>query len=68
MYRACMRSVIDYAAPAFSNGQPQYLKNELVRLEKRTMSIVKLALVRMLSFLTLSRPRGSPLTSKIVWR
>ena len=35
-----MRSVIDYAAPVFSNGLPQNLKNELVRLEKRAISII----------------------------
>ena len=35
-----MRSVIDYAAPVFFNGLPQYLKNELVRLEKRAISII----------------------------
>ena len=35
-----MRSVIDYAAPVFSNGLPQYLKKELVRLEKRAISII----------------------------
>ena len=35
-----MRSVIDYAAPVFFNGLPQYLKKELVRLEKRAVSII----------------------------
>ena len=35
-----MRSVIDYAAPVFSNSLPQYLKKELVRLEKRAISII----------------------------
>ena len=39
-YASCVRSVIDYAAPVFSNGLPQYLKNELVRLEKRAISII----------------------------
>ena len=39
-YVSCVRSVIDYAAPVFSNGLPQYLKNELVRLEKRAISII----------------------------
>ena len=37
-----MRSVIDYAAPVFFNGLPQYLKKELVRLEKRAISIITL--------------------------
>ena len=31
-YVACVRSVIDYAAPVFFNGLPQYLEKELVRL------------------------------------
>ena len=35
-----MRSVIDYAAPVFFNGLPRYLKKELVRLEKRAISII----------------------------
>ena len=35
-----MRSVVDYAAPVFFNGLPQYLKKELVRLEKRAISII----------------------------
>ena len=39
-YVSCVRSVIDYAAPVFFNGLPQYLKNELVRLEKRAMLII----------------------------
>ena len=39
-YVSCVRSVIDYAAPVFFNGLPQYLKNELVRLEKRAISII----------------------------
>ena len=39
-YVSCVRSVIDYAAPVFSNGLPQYLKNELVRLKKRAVSII----------------------------
>jgi len=37
-YVSCVRSVIDYAAPVFFNSLPQYLKNELVRLEKRAIS------------------------------
>lgn len=35
-----MRSVIDYAAPVFFNGLPKYLKKELVRLEKRAVSVI----------------------------
>ena len=39
-YVSRVRSVIDYAAPIFFNVLPQYLKNELVRLEKRAISII----------------------------
>ena len=35
-----MRSVIDYARPVFFNSLPQNLKKELVRLEKRAVSII----------------------------
>ena len=35
-----MRSVIDYAAPVFFNRLPQHLKKELVRPEKRAVSII----------------------------
>ena len=31
---------MDYAAPVFFSGLPQYLKNELVRLEKRAIPII----------------------------
>ena len=39
-YVSCVRSVIDYAIPAFFNALLQYLRNELVRLEKRAISII----------------------------
>ena len=39
-YVSCVRSVIDYSTPVFFNGLPQYLKKELVRLEKRAISII----------------------------
>ena len=39
-YVLCMRSVIDYAAPVFFNGLPQYLKKELVQLKKIAISII----------------------------
>ena len=39
-YISCVRSVIDYAVPALYNALPQYLKNELLRLEKRALSIL----------------------------
>ena len=35
-----VKSAIDYAAPVFSNGLLQYLKNELALLEKRPLSII----------------------------
>ena len=39
-YTSCVRSVVDYAIPAFYHCLPQYLKRELVRLEKRAISII----------------------------
>ena len=35
-----MRSTVDYGVPAFYNVLPQYLKNELVRIEKRALSAI----------------------------
>ena len=41
-YTACIRSIIiiDYAIPALYHTLPHYLKKELVRLEKRAISII----------------------------
>ena len=39
-YTACIRSVLTYAAPAFFYSLPKYLTDELVRVEKRVMSII----------------------------
>ena len=39
-YKAHVRSGVDYAVPVFYNALPQYLKNELVRIEKRALSII----------------------------
>ena len=39
-YKSCVRSSVDYAVPVFYNALPQYLKNELVRIEKRALSII----------------------------
>ena len=39
-YTACIRSVLTYAAPAFFDALPKYLKDELARVEKRGMSIM----------------------------
>ena len=39
-YKSCVRSCVDYAVPVFYNALPQYFKNELVRIEKRALSII----------------------------
>ena len=39
-FTTCVRSVIDYAIPAFYHAFPKYLKKELVRLEKRAIAIM----------------------------
>ena len=39
-YLSCVRSTVDYGVPAFYNALLQYLKNELVRIEKRALSII----------------------------
>ena len=39
-YTACIRSVLTYAAPVFFHALLKYLKDELVRVEKWTMSII----------------------------
>jgi len=39
-YSTCIRSIIDYAIPVFYHALPQYLKEELIRLEKRAVSII----------------------------
>ena len=39
-YLSCVRSTVDYKVPTFYNALPQYLKNELVRIEKRALSII----------------------------
>ena len=35
-YTSCIRSVADYAIPAIYYSLPQYLKNDLIRLEKKS--------------------------------
>ena len=47
-YKSCVRSVIDYSIPAFYNVLPQYLKNELVRIEKRAITALELGLTPIL--------------------
>ena len=39
-YVPCIRLVVDYEILAFYHSQPQYLKSELVHLEKRARSII----------------------------
>ena len=39
-YVSCIRSVVDYGILAFYHSLLQYLKSELVRLEKRAMTII----------------------------
>ena len=39
-YTLCIRSVIDYAIPVFYHALPQYLQNDLKRLEKRAKAII----------------------------
>ena len=39
-YTACILSVLTYAAPAFFYALPKYVKDELVRVKKRAMSII----------------------------
>ena len=39
-FTSCVRSVTEYAIPAFYNALPLYFKNELLRIEKRSISII----------------------------
>ena len=39
-YSSCIRSVMDYAMPAFHFSMPKYLMQELERIQKRAMSII----------------------------
>ena len=39
-YNTCIRSVIDYAVQVFYNAMLQFLINELVRIEKKAISII----------------------------
>ena len=39
-YTACIRFIMDYAAPVFHHALPQYLMNELTRVEKQAMYII----------------------------
>ena len=40
-YSSCIRSVMDYAVPAFHFSFPKYLMQELERIQKRAMPIIR---------------------------
>ena len=40
-YMTCIRPVIEYACPVFRNSLPQYLSNEMERLQKRALQIIQ---------------------------
>ena len=42
MYTACIRPVLEYACPVFHHSLPQYLSNEMERLQKRALRIIQL--------------------------
>ena len=39
-YSSCIRSIMDYAVPAFHFSLPKYLMQALERIQKRAMSII----------------------------
>ena len=39
-YSSCIRSIMDYAVPAFHFSLPKYLMQELERIQKRAMSTI----------------------------
>ena len=43
-YLTCICPVLDYACPVFHAGLPQYLSNEMERMQKRVLRIVYPAL------------------------
>ena len=42
MYTACIRPLLEYACPVFHHSLPQYLSNEMERLQKRALRIIQL--------------------------
>ena len=40
-YTTCIRPVLEYACPVFHHSLPQYLSNEMKRLQKRALRIIK---------------------------
>ena len=41
MYTTCIRPVLEYACPVFHHSLPQYLSNEMERLQKRALRIIQ---------------------------
>ena len=39
-YTSCIRSILTYASPVFFDALPEYLKNELERIQKRALRII----------------------------
>ena len=39
-YTTCIRPVLEYACPVFHHSLPQYLANEMERLQKRALRII----------------------------
>ena len=39
-YNSCIRSILTYASPVFFYALPEYLKNELERIQKRALRII----------------------------
>ena len=40
-YTTCIRPVLQYARPVFHHSLPQYLSNEMERLQKRALQIIQ---------------------------
>ena len=40
-YTTCIRPVLEYACPVFHHSLPQYLSNEMERLQKRALRIIQ---------------------------
>ena len=55
-YTACIRSILTYAAPVFFYALPKYLKDELVRVEKRAKLKFTSGVTRGGEFHTPNRP------------
>ena len=40
-YTTCLRPVLEYACPVFHHSLPQYLSNEMERLQKRVLRLIQ---------------------------